>query len=366
MDRALSLARQAMGSTSPNPSVGSVVVKNGTIIGEGWTQPPGQAHAEIMALNQSGHGAAGGTLYTTLEPCSHIGKTSPCTQAIIEAGINKVVISILDPNPLVSGQGLSLLKEAGIKTYIGEGESEAHELMEGYLKFIVAKRPFVTAKFAISLDGKLATHRGDSKWITNEQSRDYVHQLRSNVDAIMVGINTVISDDPQLTARNTDGVPCTRQPLRVIVDSHGRTPSNAKLFSSPGDILIALAKTDTSNHKRLTNAGADTEFMPNQTSSVDLARLLDTLGDKNITSVLVEGGGTLLGSLFDVELVDKVVAFIAPKIIGGKMAPSPVAGKGVAHIINAMTLNRIKVMRFGMDVAIIGYREAKHNVHGNS
>ena len=366
MNRALSLARQAMGSTSPNPSVGSVVVKNNAIIGEGSTQPPGQAHAEIMALKQSGGQAVGGTLYTTLEPCSHTGKTSPCTQAIINAGITKVVISILDPNPLVSGQGLSRLKEAGIETYVGEGENESYELMEGYLKFIVTNRPFITAKFAISLDGKLATHQGDSKWITNAESRNYVHQLRSSTDAIMVGINTIITDDPKLTVRNTNGIPSDHQPLRIIVDSHGRTPSDAQVFSSPGDTLIVLSETIKSNHERLTNVGAYTEYMPNETGSVNLEHLLDSLATKNITSVLVEGGGTLLGSLFDMGLVDKVIAFIAPKIIGGETAPSPVEGIGVQNMMNAMTLNRIKVMRFGTDVAIIGYREGEQNVHRNS
>ena len=363
MEQALSLARRALGSASPNPAVGAVVVKDGTVVGEGWTQPPGQAHAEAMALEQAGSKAAGATLYTTLEPCNHTGRTPPCTQAIIEAGIAEVRASVVDPNPLVDGGGLSRLSEAGVRTCVGERADDACELMESYLKFITTGLPFVTAKFAVSLDGKLATRSGDSKWITGEESRRYVHQMRAASDAIMAGVNTVLADDPQLTARNEEGIAHIRQPLRVLVDSRGRTPRQARLLSEPGQTLVAVARADAITSRKLRDA--EIESIPGHNGSVDLARLLEILGQRSITSVLVEGGGTLLGSLFDRGLVDKVVAFIAPTIVGGKAAPGPVAGIGVERMTDAMPLHRVKVMRFGRDVAVVGYREATGDVHRN-
>ncbi len=363
MKRSLSLARRALGAVSPNPAVGAVVVKEGKIVGEGWTQQPGQAHAEVLALRRAGAKAAGAVLYTTLEPCSHFGRTPPCTDAIIEAGIAEVCAATIDPNPLVNHSGLSRLQEAGIKLNVGECEEEAAELMEAYAKHITTGLPFVTAKFAMSLDGKIATRSGDSKWITGEESKRYVHELRAASDAIMVGINTVLADDPQLTARDEQGSPLDRQPLRIIVDSRGRMPREARLLAEPGDTLVAVAENAT--RSAVEQADAEIEVMPAEDGSVDLSSLMRLLGQKDITSVFVEGGGTLLGTLFDQGLIDKVIAFVAPTIIGGKDAPSPIAGLGVEKMADALRLHRSRVMQSGRDVAVIGYCEAESHVHRN-
>ncbi len=355
MRRALSLARRALGSASPNPAVGAVVAKDGEIVGEGWTQPPGQDHAEIVALRQAGSRAAGASLYVTLEPCNHHGRSPPCTDAIVEAGIAEVHAATLDPNPTVRGGGISRLDEAGVSTHVGEREAQAREVMEAYLRFVTAKKPFVTAKFAMSLDGKIATRTGDSKWITGERARWYVHRLRAESDAVMVGVNTVLTDDPQLTSRTEKATARRRQPLRVVVDSRGRTPPGARLLSEPGRTLIAVGHASEEAGQRLGEAGAEVAAVSAEGGSVDLGALLSLLGRREITSLLVEGGGTLLGSLFDQGLVDKVVAFVAPAVIGGREAPSPVEGDGVATMGEALRLERVRWRRFGRDIAIIGY-----------
>lgn len=244
MECALSLAGLALGYTSPNPAVGAVVVRDGLIVGFGHTQPPGSVHAEIMALRQAGSRAKGATMYVTLEPCCHHGRTPPCTQAIIDAGISEVHMALIDPNPLVSGKGVKTLKAAGIKTFVGQYEDRAGEINEGYIKYITTGIPLVIAKFAMSLDGKIATKTGDSKWISSEESLKFVHYLRHIVDAVMVGANTVVADDPQLSARGCSGKggKTKLQPLRVIVDGRGRTPISAKVFKEPGKTLVAVAK----------------------------------------------------------------------------------------------------------------------------
>jgi diaminohydroxyphosphoribosylaminopyrimidine deaminase/5-amino-6-(5-phosphoribosylamino)uracil reductase len=353
MERALSLARGALGTTSPNPSVGAVIVRDGNVVSEGWTQPPGQAHAEIMAIRQAGPLAKGATLYVTLEPCNHYGRTPPCAEAIIEAGIAEVHAATTDPNPRVKGGGLTRLNEAGIRTHLGEREQEARQLIEAFAKYITTGTPFVTAKFAMSLDGRIATRTGDSRWITGEESRRYVHELRAQSDAILAGINTVLADDPQLTARDEQGKPLQRQPLRVVVDSRGRMPPNARMLSEPGKTLVAVAQEGTG--QRLKDECAEMQHLPSSSGAVDLSALLRLLGQREITSVFVEGGGTLLGSLFDAKLVDKVVAFVAPVIIGGVEAPSPVAGVGVERMAGALRLCSVEVRRFGDDLAVIGY-----------
>ena len=358
MDRALALARRAAGSASPNPAVGAVAVRDGEVVGEGWTQPAGSAHAEVMALARAGAKAAGAVLYTTLEPCNHAGRTPPCTQAIIDAGIAEVHSATMDPNPLVNGGGLARLAEAGITTQVGEGEDAARRLMEAYFKHITTGLPFVTAKFAMSLDGKIATRTGDSRWITGEEARRYVHELRAASDAVMAGINTVLADDPQLTARDGDGKPLSRQPLRVIVDSKGRICPDARLLSEPGATLVVTAGIDGDTERRLSRTGAQVQSLPARDGSVDLPELLRALGGREITSVLVEGGGTLLGSLFDGRMVDKVVAFIAPTILGGAEAPTPVAGVGIGRMAEARRLSCVEVRQFGPDTAVIGYCEA--------
>ena len=355
MDRALSLAQRARGSASPNPAVGSVVVKDGSVVGEGWTQPPGGDHAEIVALRQAGLQATGATLYSTLEPCNHTGRTPPCTEAIREAGVADVHAATIDPNPLVAGKGIARLNELGIATHVGEAERESLESIEAYRKWITTGRPFVVAKFAMSLDGKIATRAGDSRWISGPESRAFVHELRATHDAVMVGVNTVLADDPSLTARNGDGSALGRQPLRVVVDGKGRTPEGAKLLAQPGKTLVALGPDGGSAEAGLRAAGAEVAVLTERAAGVDLAELLGYLGAGEVTSVLVEGGGTLLGSLFDLALVDKVVAFVAPTIVGGAEAPTPVGGRGVAAISEAIKLNEVKIERYGDDVAVIGY-----------
>lgn len=366
MNRALQLATMAVHPISPNPAVGVVIVNGGAVVGEGCTQTPGKPHAEIMALRQAGDRAAGGILYTTLEPCNHFGRTPPCTQAIVEAGLSEIYIATVDPNPLVNGSGISRLKEAGLRTHVGEGEKEARKLMEAHIKFTSTGIPFVTAKFAMSLDGKIATYTGDSKWITCELARDYVHRLRSQTDAIMVGINTVFADDPQLTARNEQGTPRKRQPLRVLVDSQGRLPLNSRLLTQPGQTLVAVANDNSATHRRLTQAGVEVAHVPSEDGRVDLFELLRILGRREVISVLVEGGSILHGELFDRNLVDKVVAFISPMIVGGAKAYSPVAGIGIETISAANRLHSVHLEHFGTDIAIIGYCEGKGDVHRNN
>ena len=351
------MAKLALGQVSPNPAVGAVVVKDGEVVGQGYTQPPGSWHAEVMALKQAGEKALGGVMYVTLEPCCHYGRTPPCTQAIIDAGISEVHLAMLDPNPQVSARGEDELEREGIKTYVGEHEEEAKEINEAYTKFITTGMPFVTAKFALSLDGKIATFSGDSKWISGSEARKYVHYLRYTADAIMAGANTVIADDPHLTCRyGGKGGEVKKQPLRVIVDGRGRTPATAQVFSEPGKALLALGKSVEPEKKvAFVQAGAEVLELPSEEVPLDLKRLLKALGEREITSVLVEGGGILLGSLFDNGLVDKVIAFIAPIIIGGEEAKTAVAGKGIGKVMDAIKLERISVEKFGEDLMISGY-----------
>jgi diaminohydroxyphosphoribosylaminopyrimidine deaminase/5-amino-6-(5-phosphoribosylamino)uracil reductase len=358
MEQALSLARLAQGQASPNPAVGAVVVKGGIVVGQGYTQPPGSHHAEVLALKQAGKEARGGAMYVTLEPCCHYGRTPPCTRAITSAGISEVHIAMIDPNPIISGRGKDELEKDGIKTYLGEREEEAKEINEAYAKFITTGIPFVTAKFAVSLDGKIATRKGDSRWISGNEARKYAHNLRYISDAIMAGVNTVLADDPHLTTRCCGGRGGTvrKQPLRVIVDGEGRTPLTARVFTQPGKTILALGRKATPEEKTaFAQAGAEILELPAAKGAVDLEKLLAALGEQEITSVLVEGGGILFGSLFDHGLVDKVIAFIAPVIIGGAEAKTAVAGKGVDKVAESLRLERVRVERLGDDLAVSGY-----------
>ncbi len=324
-------------------------------MGEGFTQPAGQAHAEVVALNAAGHLARGATLYVTLEPCSHYGRTPPCTEAIIAAGVSEVHVATIDKNPRVSGSGIGQLRRAGIAVHVGQGQYQADELSAPHSKLVSTGRPLVTAKFAMSLDGKIATRTGDSKWITGEESRRYVHELRARSDAIMAGIGTVIADDPQLTARRPDGTPLPRQPLRVVVDSSWRIPLESTLLRQPGETLIAASGGSKDKLAHLEEAGAEVLTLSALDGRVDLLVLLTELGDRGVTSVFVEGGATLLGSLFDAGLVDRVVAFVAPVIIGGDSALSPVGGVGVERMADALRLKDIQIQTFGEDVAVTGW-----------
>ena len=355
MQRALELSREALGLSSPNPPVGAVVVRDGQVVGEGHTLPPGQAHAEIIALQQAGERARGAHLYTTLEPCCHFGKTPPCTRDIISAGITAVHVATRDPNPLVNGKGLTELEDAGLSVHLDECGDEARQLVEAYTRFVETGLPFVTAKFAMSLDGKIATKTGDSRWISSEAARRRAAELRRQSDAVMVGIGTVLADDPRLTARDEAGRNLPRQPLRVVVEGEASLPSNAQLLREPGSILVATPGAAAERTAVLGAACAEIAELPAGDGLVDLGALMQVLGQRGVTSLLVEGGGVLLGSMFDLGLVDKVVAFVSPVVLGGRDAPSPVAGAGADAMAAAIRLTRSKTEMIGDDVMITGY-----------
>ena len=356
MQRAVCLAREALGTTSPNPAVGAVVVRDGAIVGAGYTLPPGQRHAEIGALEQAGALASGSTLYTTLEPCCHFGRTPPCTDAIIASGVKRVVAAAIDPNPLVAGRGLEKLRDAGLEAVYQPCE-DADRLYEAFAKHVTTGLPFVTAKYAMSLDGKIATYTGDSKWVTGPPARREVQRMRRECDAIMVGINTVLADDPQLTVRADDGNPLERQPLRVVLDSQCRTPPQARMLGEPGETLIVCsAEAGTAAKGALAGAGA--EIWTNSLHSpgmIDINETLSSLGERGVVSLLVEGGGITLGTLFDSGLVDKVHVFIAPVIIGGSLAASPIEGHGPEFMSQAWRVERTNIEKFGDDWLITGY-----------
>ncbi|MCX6002917.1 MAG: bifunctional diaminohydroxyphosphoribosylaminopyrimidine deaminase/5-amino-6-(5-phosphoribosylamino)uracil reductase RibD [Chloroflexi bacterium] len=357
MERALSLAELALGQVSPNPAVGAVIVGDGEVVGQGYTQPPGSAHAEVMALRDAGERANGAVMYVTMEPCCHYGRTPPCTQAVIAAGVKEVHVAMIDPNPMVAGKGLKELEKAGVRVFLGEHAEEAGEINEAYIKFITTGRPFVIAKFAMSLDGKISTRDGDSKWISSDESRRYVHHLRYTMDAVMVGVNTVLADNPRLTSRcSFRGGMAKKQPLRVILDVTGRAPVTARIFNEPGKVLLAVGeKVLTSRKRAYTNVDTEVLDFPAKRGRIALEELLAMLGQRRVTSVLVEGGATLLGSFFDQGLVDKVIVFIAPIIIGGQKARTAVGGKGVDKVVHSLKLERIKIGRFDDDTMITGY-----------
>lgn len=358
MHRALALARSALGTTSPNPAVGAVLVRDGRVVGEGHTQPPGSAHAEIVALRQAGEQARGATLYVTLEPCCHYGRTPPCTEAIIAAGVHEVRAAVLDPNPLVAGRGIEALRAAGIAVALGEGQAEALEINEPFFYWVRTRRPFIAAKYAMSLDGKIATRTGHSRWVTGPEARRRVHDLRAAADALLVGVGTVLADDPQLTVRTPGDVPATRQPWRVVVDSTCRTPPTARVLSDAfvGRTIIATtARAPRERVEAVQAAGAEALVLPSVDNRVDLHGLAETLAGRGIINVLAEAGGTLTASLFAEGLVNKVYAFVAPKVVGGAGAPGPVGGLGSATMDEAWALRLAAVERVGADVLLVGY-----------
>jgi len=355
MKRALDLARQAVGLVAPRPAVGAVLVSEGRIIGEGFTRLEPGPHAEIVALSQAGSAARGATLYCTLEPCSHTGATPPCTDAIIAAGVARVVCPVVDPYPAVNGSGFEELRRAGIEVVTEvdpDDGAAAREIIEGFTKYVRTGTPLVTAKFAMSLDGKIATHTGASRWITGPEARAAAHTLRAEVDAVMTAIGTVLADDPRLTARGADGEHTGRPRLRVVVDTRGRLPQTARLLGEPGSVLWARGQGAAPAFDAPRLEAID---LPRRGGGIDLGALLDELGRRGVTSVLVEGGGRLLGSLFDLGLIDKVAAFIAPAVIGGASAPGPVGGTGVDELAAATRLERTEIRSLGRDVLITGY-----------
>ena len=352
MREALRIAENAKGRTSPNPMVGAVIVKNDRIIAEGWHRQAGTPHAEVHALRMAGELAYGATLYVTLEPCSHFGRTPPCANAIVNSGIKRVVAAMSDPNPKVAGRGFKILRDAGIEVEVGICEDEARRLNESFIRWVTNNRPFVTIKTAMSLDGKIATSTGQSQWITSEKSRRRVHELRDIHDAIMVGIGTVLADNPSLTTRIEGG----KNPIRIIVDSNARTPinSNVVIDNQAKTIVAVTTNAPTARLVSLTSAGVEI-IVAGDGVHVDLNLLMNELAKREITSVFVEGGGTLNFSLLNAGLVDKVCTFIAPKIIGGRGALTPVEGEGFENLNNAIKLRDITTEVIDNDILITGY-----------
>ncbi len=356
MTRALELAQLGAGHANPNPLVGALIVKNGKIIGEGYHEKYGHAHAEVNAFNNAKEDVQRATMYVTLEPCSHFGKTPPCAETIIKKGIKKVVIAMKDPNPLVAGRGINILKDSGIEVVTGLMEEEAKKLNEIFIKFITTGLPFCTLKTAMTLDGKIAAYTGDSRWVTNERSREYVHKLRHKYSSIMVGIGTVLADDPLLTTR-LDMVN-SKNPIRIVVDSKGKIPLDAKILKCDDNTKTIIATTEAIDKEKLKYIeakGADLIVTPLKNNRVDLLYLIKVLGQRKIDSILLEGGSTLNYSALQEGIVDKVLSFIAPKIIGGSLSKTPVGGKGIPFMRDAIALNNINLCKFGDNLMLEAY-----------
>ena len=356
MRQALREARKGLGRTSPNPAVGAVIVRRGEIAARGYHRRAGLPHAEVEALNRLGKTSSEDCLYVTLEPCNHLGRTPPCTHAILKSGIKRVVIGMKDPNPMVAGGGCEFLKEHGIEVVANVLEIECRRLNEDFLKFVASGRPFVIAKSALTMDGWIAASSGHSQWITNDKSRQFVHRLRDRVDAVMVGIGTVLADDPSLTARLTRGK--GRDPLRIIIDTHLRTPANSKVINhdSPSDTLIITGEdAGLGDQKRFRAKGVSTLVCPTKAGKIDLAALMSKLGEMSITSLLVEGGASITGSMLRERLIDKFYIFKAPKLLGGDDGIPMATGPGAKEMDECMILKNIKVRRFGDDILIRGY-----------
>ena len=358
MQRALDLARQAKGRTSPNPLVGAVIVKNGKVIGEGYHKKAGTAHAEVHALNAAGENAKDATLYTNLEPCCHWGRTPPCTAALINAGIAHVYVAEVDLNPSVAGKGVQQLQNAGINVHVGVCEQEAADLNEVHRKFIQTGKPFVILKTAMSLDGKIATVSGESQWITSEASRQRGHEVRDAVDAILVGRGTVERDNPSLTTRLQDRE--GQDAIRIVLDSHGKTCTDARIFnaeSEAGVIVAVTAEAPPENVNALEKVGAEVITVPaSYGNQVCFKSLVEILGKREITSVLIEGGGEINASAIAAGVVDKVMCFVAPKLIGGQDAPGPIGGIGIRSLADAVNLQRINITPMPEhDLLIEGY-----------
>ena len=353
MRRAMELAERGVGFTNPNPMVGAVIVKGGKVIGEGWHERCGEWHAERNAFKNCTVPAEGATMYVTLEPCCHYGKTPPCTEAIIEHGIARVVDGMEDPNPLVAGKGIALLREAGIEVVCGVEEEALREQNRVFLKYISTKLPWVAMKTAMTLDGKIATRTGDSKWITGAEARAYMHELRHRFMAIVVGIGTAVADDPLLNCRiEGRGV---RQPIRVVVDSNARLSLDSQLVKTAGEYRTIVAHTrfaPEESVKALREAGVEMLLCKEKEGLVDVRNLLELLGQSGIDSILLEGGGSLNYTFLAEGLADELYAFIAPKIVGGMNAKTPVEGAGMEKMADAINLELENVLNVGHDVLL--------------
>ena len=348
MEHAIELALNGIGCVDPNPLVGAVIVKNGRIIGEGWHKRFGGPHAEIEAFNSLTESCEGAEMYVTLEPCSHYGKTPPCAKAIVEHKIKKVYIGLKDPNPLVSGKGIEILENAGIEVETGIMEKECREINNVFFKYITTGQPYVVMKYAMSLDGKIACHTGESKWISCEESRAEVQKLRNRFNGIMVGINTILADDPQLTCRLKNG----RDPYRIIIDSSLRIPLDAKVIGTDGKCIIATVSDDAAKIQKLHELGSNVIKTLPSNGRTDLKALMCEMGKLGISGILLEGGGTLNFSALECGIVDHVITYTAPIIIGGNK--TPVGGKGFDRIADCITLENVKIRQCGSDTVTEG------------
>lgn len=354
MAEALVLAEKGRGAVEPNPMVGCVLVNEGQIVGRGYHQRFGGPHAEIEALSDAGDAARSATAYVTLEPCCHQGKTGPCTEALIAAGVSRVFVGCEDPNPQVAGQGITALREAGVEVSVPVLAQRAKRLIAPFAKLMTTGRPWVIAKWAMTLDGKIATHTGDSQWISGEASRAVVHRFRGQVDAIIVGRGTADADDPLLTARP----PGARIATRIVLDSQARLASDSQLVRTASEAPVLVVATDSASayhRERLRSAGVEVLALDGDQRGEQLDSLLDELGRRQMTNVLVEGGSGLLGSLFDQRLIDEVQCFISPKLVGGQTAPSPIGGAGLESMSRALHLEDVHVEILDGDVYLQGY-----------
>lgn len=357
LKRTFTLARRGLNTVSPNPAVGAVIVKEGKVVGEGWHRRAGESHAEVKALKAAGAEAKGATLYVNLEPCCHWGRTPPCTDAIIAAGVDRVVACSPDPNPRVNCSGIERMRQAGIDVEVGTLSDQAEKLNEVYFHNVHNGRPFVHVKAGLSMDGKIATASGESKWITSERARRYAHRLRQRYDSILVGIGTVLADDPRLTVRIDDEGGSIH---RIIVDSRLRIPLNARLFSLESGGIIFIATTDAAEAslaKEIEKLNVEIIYCSSKNEQVDLECLVKLLGERGITSVLVEGGGEMIAGFFKAGLVDKVTFVYAPIIIGGRKATPVVGGSELESLSAAYRLRDLRCFRLGPDIAVEGYPE---------
>jgi diaminohydroxyphosphoribosylaminopyrimidine deaminase/5-amino-6-(5-phosphoribosylamino)uracil reductase len=356
MKMALRLARKGLGRTSPNPVVGAVVVRKGMVVGQGFHQKAGGPHAEPIALAQAGEKARGATLYISLEPCNHFGRTPPCTQAILESGIRKVVFGMADPNPTVEGRGADWLRSRGIDVVQGVLEEDCRRLNEVYIKWIKTGLPFVILKAAVSLDGRIATRTGDSKWISNEKSRLLVHGIRNQVDGVLVGIGTVVKDDPWLTVRLSKGK--IKDPLRIVLDPRLRIPPKARILKGPAKtVIITGGKVVPDKRQAIEKKGVEILSLPCRDGHISIKKMMTLLGKKGITSLLVEGGAEVYGAFLDERQADKLVVFITPCLIGGRKAKGMIGGIGAASISEALRFKEMKVKSWAGDILVEAYPE---------
>ncbi|MCP4116746.1 MAG: bifunctional diaminohydroxyphosphoribosylaminopyrimidine deaminase/5-amino-6-(5-phosphoribosylamino)uracil reductase RibD [Desulfobacteraceae bacterium] len=357
MDLAIALAEKGRGYTSPNPIVGAVVVKDGAIVGQGWHHGPGLPHAEVEAINDAGDLARGSDIYVTLEPCNHTGRTPPCTRKILDAGIRRVFVGTEDPNPFVAGGGIRFLREQGVEVQVGVSRTRAEVLIEDFIWYVKNdKHPFVVLKCASTLDGRLATSTGDSKWITNELSRGRVHELRHWVDAILVGAGTVKADNPSLTTR-IEGVD-TRDPIRVILDARLSIDPDARVVTRESDAKTIIATSESADPERralFQKRGVQLLILPEKDGMIDFDSLMARLGELGIMSVLIEGGGRVIHSALSAGIVNKAYLFMAPKLLGGDDGVSMCRGKGPVLMKDAVQLSRVAVESFDDDILVTGY-----------